>query len=105
MIRAGYSAKTAIAPTKLTNTLSWQELMNKHFPDHVLSKKVEEGLNAKQGKKPDYNVQHKYLTTALQLKGKLIDRKDITSMGKELPRPIYGGLSVIQEAEVIEEKK
>lgn len=39
---------------------------------------------------PDFIARHKYLETALKLKQKLIERKDITSGGK--PIPILNGL-------------
>jgi hypothetical protein len=33
---------------------------------------------------PDFQTRHRYLETALKLKKRLIDRKDITSDGKEI---------------------
>ncbi len=40
---------------------------------------------------PDFIARHKYLETALKLKRRLIDRKDITTDGK--PIPILGGIT------------
>lgn len=37
MIQAGYSKNTAKAPTKVTNSLSWKQLMDKHFPDALVA--------------------------------------------------------------------
>jgi hypothetical protein len=42
---------------------------------------------------PDFAVRHRYLETAMKLKNRLIDRKDITSGGKPLPQPILDALS------------
>lgn len=46
MVRAGYSENTAKAPTKMTNTKGWQELMEEYLPDEDLTKKHQELLNA-----------------------------------------------------------
>src|SRR3990167_1871827 len=85
MKEVGYSESTAKRTNKLTNTDGWQELLQKHIPDNKLSKVLDEGLEAgkkvfknnnatKQveevGYEPDYAVRHKYLETALELKGK-----------------------------------
>mgnify|MGYP001617028629 CR=1 FL=1 len=83
MIKAGYSPNTAKAPTKMTKTKGWQELLEKHLPDSALIKVHKEGLSASKkivinGKdlgveEPDYGVRHKYLDTAYKVKGKLIE--------------------------------
>jgi len=44
MIRAGYSINTSVAPTKLTNSKGWLELMDKYLPDKLLTKKHKELL-------------------------------------------------------------
>lgn len=36
MVQAGYSPNTAIAPTKLTESKGWKELMEKRLPDNEL---------------------------------------------------------------------
>jgi hypothetical protein len=41
----------------------------------------------------DYPTRHKYMETALKLRQRLIERKDITSGGKPLPQPILDALS------------
>jgi len=46
MVGAGYSEKTAIAPTKLTKSKGWKELMDKFLPEKELGKKHRELLNA-----------------------------------------------------------
>lgn len=80
-IEAGLSESYAKAG-KLTKSLTWQELLEKHLPDDKISAVMEEGLEAvkfeRVGKKfeplPDYGVRHKYAETSLKLKGKLIER-------------------------------
>jgi hypothetical protein len=98
MLNAGYSENTASDPSNLTESDTWQELMDKHFPDETLAKKVQEGLEANRVisaqvvvksdnpnvktktatardvdfiEVPDHGVRHKYLETALKLKKKL----------------------------------
>ena len=79
--------------------------------DDLLQKKILEGLDADRtvsavntGKNatasssdfvdvPDFMARHKYLETALKLKKRLIERIDHTTLGKEMPTPIYNGQS------------
>ncbi len=71
LIKAGYSENTAKAPTKVTNSDGWQELLQKHIPDSKLAKVLDEGLKAVTEKGlEDYSVRHKYLETGLRIKGK-----------------------------------
>jgi hypothetical protein len=42
---------------------------------------------------PDFLTRHKYLETALKLKRRLVEKVDLTTNGKDLPTPIYGGKS------------
>lgn len=44
MVKAGYSKNTAIAPTKLTKSKGWNELMEKYLPDKLLAEKHRELL-------------------------------------------------------------
>lgn len=48
------------------------------IPDDKLHKVLMEGLEAENNEKPDYSVRHKYLNTALDLKGYLSDDKNKT---------------------------
>lgn len=109
MRAAGYSPNTAKNPMELTKSKSWEELLNQYLPDDKLAQKIDEGLDANRvisaintGKQasgatsdfievPDFAVRHKYVETSLKIKGKLIDRSDITSGGK--PLPILGGIT------------
>lgn len=112
MRAAGYSPNTAKNPMLLTKSKSWEELLEQYIPDDKLAIKIEEGLEANRiisaintGKQasaatsdfievPDFAVRHKYVETSLKIKGKLIERKDITSGGK--PLPILGGATSVQ---------
>ena len=85
MVEEGYSKKSAINPKKLTDTKSWQKLLDKYIPDSKLTEVLKEGLEAskevwknnnesgeveKVSEEPDYAVRHKYLETGLKLKSK-----------------------------------
>lgn len=48
MVEEGYSVETAKAPTKLTKTKSWLQLLEKHLPDDLLAQKHKELLNQKE---------------------------------------------------------
>lgn len=72
----GYSNSTALRPTEVTKSASFQYLMERAgITDDLLSIKLKEGLEAhkpynKDGDTlPDYSTRHKYLDTALKLKG------------------------------------
>jgi len=86
MINAGYSEKTAIAPTKVTESKGWATLLEEKVKDKKLLNVLDEGLKAGKtiyknnnqtgeienvGFDPDYAVRHKYLETGLKLKGYL----------------------------------
>ena len=83
----GYSEETSKRTNKLTATVGWKELMEKHLPDDTLAQVHHEGLKA--GSKiiidgkdtgivvPDYSVRHKYLDTAYKLKGSYAPEKSI----------------------------
>lgn len=45
---AGYSKAMAKSPKKLTETKSWEDLMEKYLPDNLLTKKHRELLNKKE---------------------------------------------------------
>ena len=71
--------------------LDYGELMEEAgITDKMLNDRLYEGLNAGEEKTvgeevvliTDYRSRHKYLETALKLKKRLIERKDITSGGK-----------------------
>ena len=72
MVKACYSKNTSLAPTKMTNSKGWQELLEKYIPDDKLSKVLNDGLKAvtPKEKAPDYAVRHKYMETGFKLKDK-----------------------------------
>lgn len=93
MVDVGYSPATANRPAVLTRSKGWEELMEKHLPDKLLSKKHREGLEATI-KKPylvdrddkgrpiyeyiseeDFSTRHKYLDSAYKLKGRYKDEE------------------------------
>lgn len=115
MREVGYAEATVNNPQNLTKSDAWQELLEKHIPDSLLSQKLEEGLEANKQlaaqvifKKdaptsqsarelptagsttndfievPDMAVRHKYLETAFKVKGKMVEKRDITSGGEPL---------------------
>lgn len=79
-----YSDKTARTPKKLTDSIGFQELLEKELPDDLLAKVHLEGLKAttfySEGigrgetqlvEKTDFAVRHRYLESAYKIKGKL----------------------------------
>lgn len=112
MLDAGYSPAMAKNPHVLTKSNGWKELMEKYLPDEKLAAKLDEGMESMkqigarkivQGAKtgheirvdsstevddfievPDYAVRHKYVETALKVKGKLTNNIDIKSDGEKL---------------------
>lgn len=96
----GYSESYAHSG-QMKKTSTWKRLMKKYLPDRKLVKVVDEGLEANRvisavsGKLasggttdfievPDHAVRHKFVETALKMKGKLVDKTDITSGGEKL---------------------
>lgn len=93
MKESGYSNSYAKHPEKLKRTKGWKALMRKYLPDSKLVKVASEGLDANMVKTsftepdriiPDYAVRQRYLETVLKMKGKLIDKTDITSKGEKI---------------------
>ena len=83
MTKAGYAPTTAKNPSELTNSKTFQEILEKTgISDERLSEVLNEGLGATKtivmGKdsnesfvdiQPDHPTRHKFLETALRLKG------------------------------------
>lgn len=76
MREAGYSETISLQPHKLTESPTFQQLLDQYMPDDILVKVGMEGLMATKRDQfsgeisADYNVRHKYWDTALKLKGK-----------------------------------
>ena len=75
----GYSAETAKSPAKLTESKGFIELMDKlGLTDNLIVNALVEDINMK----PQNRTQE--LTLAVKMRGRLVDRADITSNGNEL---------------------
>lgn len=102
MVEVGYSKAYAKNPQKITNTKSWEELMEQYLPDEKLQQVHEEGLEATRtisaysGKGadsttndfidvPDFAVRKQYLELAYKIKSKIKDKMELTGKdGEEL---------------------
>jgi hypothetical protein len=103
----GYSAKTAVDPSKLTNSIGFQELIGQYISDDDLGAKHKELLNAQKivsarvtNKEanidtddfievPDYQTQIKAVELGYKIKDKMPrEKKDITTDGKPIEQLI-----------------
>lgn len=93
MLEAGYSEEYASNPQKLIKTKTWEELLDEYLPDDLLTKVALEGLFAKriqtsptEGDREveDYAVRQRYLETTLKMKGKIIAKTDLTTLGQKI---------------------
>ena len=100
MEEAGYSKAYAKNCTKMSRTKSWKRLLKRYLPDTLLVKVAKEGLSATMVKTsltepdrviPDYSVRQRYLETVLKMKGKLVDKTDLTSGGEKLAFKVVHG--------------
>ena len=72
LVESGYSAGTAITPSQVTQSKGFIACLEEAgVTDDKLSKILDEGLLATKQGEPDYSVRHKYLETAVKLKGHL----------------------------------
>jgi polynucleotide 5'-kinase involved in rRNA processing len=77
MIKVGYSPNTAVAPTKVTESKGFNELLEKYLPDDKLLKVHEEALEAKKWndftgeREPDHTTRLKAVDLGYKLKGKI----------------------------------
>lgn len=93
MKEAGYSDAYASNPQQFKASKTWEELLEEYLPDELLTKVAVEGLFAKriqtsptEGDREveDYAVRQRYLETSLKMKGKIIDKKDLTTKGEKI---------------------
>jgi hypothetical protein len=90
MREAGYSKVTATKPSDMTNSQSWQELMETYLPDKKLAEVHQRGLDAKRSividkeiiEVPDQLTQKQYLELAYKIKGKIKDNVQVTIADK-----------------------
>jgi hypothetical protein len=93
MKEAGYSEAYADNPQKIKSTKTWEALLEEYLPDDLLTKVALEGLFAKriqtsptEGDREveDYAVRQRYLETTLKMKGKIIAKTDLTTLGQKI---------------------
>jgi len=108
MKKAGFS-KAYAESHKLKKTETWQQLMDKYFPESKIANRIGEGLDANRvvaamntGKDataatsdfievPDLPTRHRYVETAMKARGKLTEKVDVTSEGERV-----GGFVVVK---------
>ena len=75
---AGYSPETAKSPSKLTSSEGYKELMDTYLPDDMLLRALSDDIEEKKGnRKPE-------LELAFKLKGKMVEKTDVTSQGEKI---------------------
>ena len=93
MREEGYSETTIKNPSNVTESKSWEMLLDEYLPDELLTKVAREGLGAMMIKTsytepdrelPDMPTRKQYLDTALKMKSKLTEKADITSKGEKI---------------------
>lgn len=89
---AGYTAATSKTPARLTATKGWAELLEEFLPDSKIIKALDEGIVATKWrgsftepdkKVEDFAVRAKYAELALKVKGKLIDKQEVSGPNGE----------------------
>ncbi len=98
MRAAGYSPATAENPSKLTSTKGWAELLEEYLPDSKIVKALDDGIMATKWrgsftepdkKVEDYAVRAKYTELALKVKGKLIDKQEVSGPNGEPQKIVF----------------
>ena len=91
MAEEGYSPNSVKNPKSVTETKSWEMLLEEYLPDSLLTKVAQEGLKATMIKTsfteadkelPDMPTRRQYLETALKMKGKIIDKNENKETGE-----------------------
>lgn len=99
LLEAGYAPSTARKqPKSVTKAKGWQELVEHYLPDDKILTVIDSALQAEKqtligAKVPDHSTQLKAAELSLKVKGKLTEKVDHTTNGKDMPVPIYGGKS------------
>lgn len=89
MIEAQYQDALANNPEGITETDAWRLVMGAALPDMVLGKKHRALLEkVDHTGQPDTQAVGKALELAYKIKGKLVDRVDLTTGGDQLPAQI-----------------
>jgi len=98
MIETDYQTVLRESPGAVSQTDAWKLVMEKYLPDNKLLSRHEDLLNKndKDGR-PDTQAVGKALELAYKIKGKLVDKVDLTTNGKELPATIVFNFSKKEE--------
>lgn len=89
MIEAEYRLAIENDPSAISDTSAWRLIVEKYLPDDKLVKKHSELLEkVDHSGQPDTAAVTKGLEMAYKLKGKFIERVDVTSQGKTLPASV-----------------
>ncbi len=75
---AGYSEATAKNPQKLTDSKGFQELADVYLPDDMLLGSLATDIEKKAGNRKQE------LELAFKIKGRMVDRSDVTSGGDKI---------------------
>lgn len=78
MREEGYSPKSAKNPLQVTQSKSWEALLDEYLPESLIVKTHKEAFNAKRdGNKPDWQIRMKASELGYKVRGKLVDRGEI----------------------------
>lgn len=70
MIAVGYAPATAKTPRQITQSKGFLQILEEAgVTDDRISRVIDEGLSADKAGEPDHNTRHKFLETAVKLKG------------------------------------
>ncbi len=73
-----YSENTINTPQKVTETKSWEMLLDEYLPESLIVKTHKEAFSAKRdGNKPDWQIRMKASELGYKVRGRLIDRGEI----------------------------
>lgn len=75
---AGYTEASAKNPSNLTKSAGFAELMEAYLPDDMLLRALSDDIEKKEGNRKAE------MELAFKLKGKMVEKKDITSGGEKI---------------------
>lgn len=96
MRKAGYKEMTINTPKNLTESLGWNELLEKNLPDSLITEALQDDIESKPGRRVEE------LKLAAKLKGKLkegnniliIQSEPITEVIMEIPKGREGEIKI-----------
>ena len=109
MREEGYSDNTADNPKNVTESKSWEILLDKYIPESLVLETHKEAFDANRtisvvsGKQasggttdfvdvPDWQTRMKATELGYKVRGKLTEKIDHTTLGKELPTPLLNAI-------------